>query len=171
MTPCGMPSPPSSAWDRRVQIYKSVPAARASVAYSCPVSTNRRDFLRLSTAGAALFAARVLPAQPRTMPARPIPTTGERLPLVGLGSTRPVTAIAEHGPEPVAAVMCVMKQRKGDGVLLVFDLGGGTLDIALAESISGRVSLLAHGGVAMSGATDFDRSILDNIVKPWLHAK
>lgn len=70
--------------------------------------------------------------------------------------------------EPVAAVMCVMKQRKGDGVFLVFDLGGGTLDIALAESISGRVSLLAHGGVAMCGGTDFDRSILDNVVKPWL---
>lgn len=72
--------------------------------------------------------------------------------------------------EPVAAVMCVMKQRKGDGIFLVFDLGGGTLDIAIAESVSGRVSLLAHGGVAMCGGTDFDRSILDNIVKPWLLA-
>lgn len=72
--------------------------------------------------------------------------------------------------EPVAAVMSVMKQRKSDGVFLVFDLGGGTLDIAIAESISGRVSLLAHGGVAMCGGTDFDRSILDNVVKPWLLA-
>lgn len=70
--------------------------------------------------------------------------------------------------EPVAAVMCVMKQRNSDGVFLVFDLGGGTLDIAIAESISGRVSLLAHGGVAMCGGTDFDRAILDNVVKPWL---
>ena len=81
--------------------------------------------------------------------------------MAGLGSV----ALMQ---EPVAAVMCVMKQRKGDGVFLVFDLGGGTLDIALAESISGRVSLLAHGGVAMCGGTDFDRSILDNVVKPWL---
>lgn len=70
--------------------------------------------------------------------------------------------------EPVAAVMSVMRQRKGDGVFLVFDLGGGTLDIALAESIGGRVSLLAHGGVAMCGGTDFDRAILDNVIKPWL---
>lgn len=72
--------------------------------------------------------------------------------------------------EPVAAVMSVMKQRKGDGVFLVFDFGGGTLDIAIAQSISGRVSLLAHGGVAMCGGTDFDRAILDNVVKPWLIA-
>ncbi len=73
--------------------------------------------------------------------------------------------------EPVAAVMSVMKQRKNDGVFLIFDLGGGTLDIAIAESISGRVSLLAHGGVAMCGGTDFDRTILDNVVKPWLIGK
>jgi molecular chaperone DnaK len=70
--------------------------------------------------------------------------------------------------EPVAAVMSVMQQRKGDGIFLVFDLGGGTLDVAIAESISARVHLLSHGGVAMCGGTDFDRSILDNVVKPWL---
>lgn len=70
--------------------------------------------------------------------------------------------------EPVAAVMCVMKHRTMDGIFLVFDLGGGTLDIAIAESINARVSLLAHGGVAMCGGTDFDRSILDSVVKPWL---
>lgn len=70
--------------------------------------------------------------------------------------------------EPVAAVMSVMRQRKSDGIFLVFDLGGGTLDIAIAESINGRVSLLAHGGVAMCGGRDFDRALMDNVVKPWL---
>jgi len=73
--------------------------------------------------------------------------------------------------EPVAAVMSVMRQRKSDGVFLVYDLGGGTLDIAIAESIAGHVSLLAHGGVAMCGGRDFDRLLLDNIVKPWLLSK
>lgn len=53
--------------------------------------------------------------------------------------------------EPVAAVMSVMRQRKNDGVFVVYDLGGGTLDIAIAESIAGRVNLLAHGGIAMCG--------------------
>ena len=73
--------------------------------------------------------------------------------------------------EPVAAVMSVMRQRKSDGTFVVFDLGGGTLDVAIAESISGRVSLLAHGGIAMCGGRDFDRLIFDNIIKPWLKAK
>src|SRR5581483_2078786 len=70
--------------------------------------------------------------------------------------------------EPVAAVMSVMRHRRTDGLFMVFDLGGGTLDIALAESISGRVNLLAHGGIEMCGGRDFDRSMVDNLVKPWL---
>ena len=70
--------------------------------------------------------------------------------------------------EPVAAVMSVMRQRKNDGIFVVYDLGGGTLDIAIAESIAGRVSLLAHGGIAMCGGRDFDRMLFDNVVKPWL---
>lgn len=70
--------------------------------------------------------------------------------------------------EPVAAVMSVMRQRRQDGVFCVYDLGGGTLDIAVAQSIAGRVSLLAHGGIAMCGGRDFDRIIFDAIVRPWL---
>lgn len=70
--------------------------------------------------------------------------------------------------EPVAAVMSVMRQRNRDGTFLVFDLGGGTLDIAIAHSLNGRVSLLAHGGVEMCGGRDVDRAIMTEVVKPWL---
>jgi len=70
--------------------------------------------------------------------------------------------------EPVAAVMSVMRARNTDGIFLIYDLGGGTLDIAIAESIDGRVNLLANGGIAMCGGRDFDRLLMDNIVKPWL---
>ena len=70
--------------------------------------------------------------------------------------------------EPVAAVMSVMKARNVDGIFVVYDLGGGTLDIALAESLGGRINLLAHGGIAMCGGRDFDRLLVDNLIKPWL---
>ena len=70
--------------------------------------------------------------------------------------------------EPVAAVMSVMRTRNTDGMFLIYDLGGGTLDIAIAESIGGRVNLLAHGGIAMCGGRDFDRVLVDNVVRPWL---
>jgi len=73
--------------------------------------------------------------------------------------------------EPVAAVMSVMRTRRGDGIFLVYDLGGGTLDIAIGQSIGGRVSLLGQGGIPMCGGRDFDRLIVDNIVAPWLRSE
>ncbi len=71
--------------------------------------------------------------------------------------------------EPVAAVMSVMKSYSEEGLFLIYDLGGGTLDIAIAESISGRVTLLSHGGIAMCGGRDFDRTMMNTLVKPWLY--
>ena len=70
--------------------------------------------------------------------------------------------------EPVAAVMSVMRTRKSDGIFVIYDLGGGTLDVAIAESLGGRVNLLAHGGIAMCGGRDWDRTLVDNVIKPWL---
>ena len=71
--------------------------------------------------------------------------------------------------EPVAAVMSAMKSRSTDGIFLIYDFGGGTLDIAIAESIRGKVALLAQGGIQMCGGRDFDRFLVDNLVRPWLH--
>lgn len=70
--------------------------------------------------------------------------------------------------EPVAAVMSVMRKRKSDGIFLVYDLGGGTLDVAIAQSIGGRVSLIGQGGIAMCGGRDFDLKLVSNIAVPWL---
>jgi molecular chaperone DnaK len=70
--------------------------------------------------------------------------------------------------EPVAAIMSVMKTRPEDGIFLIYDLGGGTLDIAVAESINGHVSLQNHGGIAMCGGREFDRLLVEKIVYPWL---
>ena len=70
--------------------------------------------------------------------------------------------------EPVAAVMCAVRARKTDGMFLIYDMGGGTTDIAIAESIGGRVNLLSHGGIQMCGGRDFDRALVDSVVRPWL---
>ena len=72
--------------------------------------------------------------------------------------------------EPVAAVMSVMRSQSSDGRFLIYDLGGGTLDIAIAESVGRRVTLLSHGGIPMCGGRDIDRLIVQHIVCPWLCA-
>ena len=74
--------------------------------------------------------------------------------------------------EPVAAVMSYMQRDSNtDGTFLVYDLGGGTFDVALAQSTGGKVTLLAHGGIQHCGGRDFDRLIVSNIALPLLHKK
>lgn len=70
--------------------------------------------------------------------------------------------------EPVAAIMSVMKTGHRNGLFVIYDLGGGTLDIALAESLDGQTNLLAHEGIPVCGGRDFDRLLVDNVIKPWL---
>jgi molecular chaperone DnaK len=71
--------------------------------------------------------------------------------------------------EPVAAVMSVMKSSKQEGIFLIYDLGGGTFDVSIAENIGGKVNLLAHGGKEMCGGRDLDRAIFNQLVVPWLY--
>lgn len=70
--------------------------------------------------------------------------------------------------EPVAAVMAAMRRRQKDGTFLIYDLGGGTLDIVVAQSIGGRVQLLSQGGIGVCGGRDIDRLIVDSVVIPYL---
>jgi diketogulonate reductase-like aldo/keto reductase len=78
-----------------------------------PMNSRRSFFGQL--AGSALCAA-APPAWSqltRTMPTRAIPSTGEMLPIIGLGSTRPVTSIFELGSERVEAIVRALVERGG----------------------------------------------------------
>ena len=71
--------------------------------------------------------------------------------------------------EPVAAALASLENATNkDGIFLVYDLGGGTFDVALVQSTRGSVAILAHAGVNMLGGRDFDRTIVNSIVRPWL---
>lgn len=71
--------------------------------------------------------------------------------------------------EPVAAAMAAMaKSEIRPGLFLVYDIGGGTFDVALVQAIDGSVTVLAHEGINMLGGRDFDRLIIDDVVRPSL---
>ncbi len=72
--------------------------------------------------------------------------------------------------EPVAAAMASMADAKRSGKFLVYDLGGGTFDVALLEANHGEVRIIAQQGVNMLGGRDFDRMIVSEVVRPWLLA-
>lgn len=71
--------------------------------------------------------------------------------------------------EPVAAAMAALEgASRRDGRFLIYDLGGGTFDVALVEASGGAVNVIAHEGINMLGGRDFDRAIIDTIVRPWI---
>jgi molecular chaperone DnaK len=74
--------------------------------------------------------------------------------------------------EPIAAAMAAMSHVKNkSGQFLVYDIGGGTFDLALVQSISGTINVIAHEGINMLGGRDFDRAIVNQYVRPWLLSK
>ena len=71
--------------------------------------------------------------------------------------------------EPIAAAMASMANSKSkNGQFLVYDLGGGTFDVALVQSVGGSVNVVAHEGINMLGGRDFDRMLVNEFVRPWL---
>ena len=75
--------------------------------------SNRRDFLAQALGLGALLSrpARVL-AQGR-LPTRPIPGTGESLPVIGFGSSKPVLESPTEGTEPIANVLRTLLEHGG----------------------------------------------------------
>jgi diketogulonate reductase-like aldo/keto reductase len=80
-------------------------------------TTTRREFLARSGAAAAaatLAACASLDARTGNgIPQRPIPSTGEMLPVIGLGSSKVVEQIAQNGTEPLAGVLRALVAHGG----------------------------------------------------------
>jgi molecular chaperone HscC len=68
--------------------------------------------------------------------------------------------------EPSAAALAYQYQSQlEDALLLVFDFGGGTLDVSLVECFDNVVEILAVGGDNHLGGSDFDRVIAEEFLK------
>ena len=79
-------------------------------------TTTRRDFIARSAGAAAalsLAGSPALEALAQGVPQRPIPGTGEMLPVVGLGSSKVVEQVAQNGTEPLANVLRALVAHGG----------------------------------------------------------
>ena len=73
--------------------------------------------------------------------------------------------------EPIAAAIAYGVQPQSTNQRwLVFDLGGGTLDVAVVSTRDGRLSTLEHRGNNLLGGKDIDRLIVEQILLPALDA-
>ena len=71
--------------------------------------------------------------------------------------------------EPIAASIAYgVEPGTWNKRLLVFDLGGGTLDVAVVSTREGRLVVLEHQGNNLLGGKDMDRIIVDQILLPAL---
>src|SRR5512145_1272043 len=63
--------------------------------------------------------------------------------------------------EPTAAALAYGMERKGSGVIVVYDLGGGTFDVSVLEIGDGVFEVKSTNGDTFLGGEDFDARIID----------
>lgn len=68
--------------------------------------------------------------------------------------------------EPTAAAVAYGLDKKSDGVIAVYDLGGGTFDISILRVTKGVFEVLATAGDTALGGDDFDYAIAN-----WLRSE
>ncbi|MEZ4828840.1 MAG: Hsp70 family protein [Bacteroidia bacterium] len=77
--------------------------------------------------------------------------------------------------EPIAASLAYANQDEADkfeeGQWLVYDLGGGTFDVALVRIADGEMKIVDHEGDNFLGGNDFDKEIVEKIIVPALEEK
>ena len=66
--------------------------------------------------------------------------------------------------EPTAAAIAYGLENSNEGIIVVFDLGGGTFDVSILKLSRGVFEVLATGGDSALGGDDFDHSIAE-----WLY--
>jgi len=69
--------------------------------------------------------------------------------------------------EPTAASMAYGLDKEGEHKILVFDLGGGTLDVTVMEFGDGTFNVLSTSGDTQLGGTDMDESIVNWIIEEF----
>ncbi|MBB3101901.1 Fe-S protein assembly chaperone HscA [Azomonas macrocytogenes] len=66
--------------------------------------------------------------------------------------------------EPTAAAVAYGLDRQAEGLVAIYDLGGGTFDISILRLTRGVFEVLATGGDSALGGDDFDHAIADWIL-------
>ncbi|MGL4473329.1 MAG: Fe-S protein assembly chaperone HscA [Shewanella sp.] len=69
--------------------------------------------------------------------------------------------------EPTAAAIAYGLDSGQEGVIAVYDLGGGTFDISVLRLHKGVFEVMATGGDSALGGDDFDELLVQHLVTEW----
>ncbi len=70
--------------------------------------------------------------------------------------------------EPTAAALAYGLDKKKSGVIVVYDLGGGTFDVSILEIGDGVFEVKATNGDTFLGGEDFDKRIIDFLAEEFM---
>lgn len=70
--------------------------------------------------------------------------------------------------EPTAAALAYGLEKKGNGLIAVYDLGGGTFDVSILEIGDGVFEVKSTNGDTFLGGEDFDSTIIDYLADEFL---
>jgi molecular chaperone DnaK len=77
--------------------------------------------------------------------------------------------------EPIAASLAYANKEKGvdlrNSQWIVYDLGGGTFDVALVRIVEGELKIVDHEGDNYLGGSDFDALLVERIIAPQLEKR
>jgi molecular chaperone DnaK len=72
--------------------------------------------------------------------------------------------------EPIAASLAYANKEKGidlrNSQWMVYDLGGGTFDVALVKIVEGELTVVDHEGDNYLGGSDFDAALVEKLIVP-----
>jgi len=66
--------------------------------------------------------------------------------------------------EPTAAALAYGLDKKGEKIVAIFDLGGGTFDVSILELQDGVFEVKSTNGDTHLGGEDFDNVLLNYLV-------
>ena len=69
--------------------------------------------------------------------------------------------------EPTAAALSYGLEKKGSGIIAVYDLGGGTFDVSILEVGDGVFEVKSTNGDTFLGGEDFDQTIIDYLAEEF----
>jgi len=69
--------------------------------------------------------------------------------------------------EPTAAALAYGLDKKDSGIIVVYDLGGGTFDVSVLEVGDGVFEVKSTNGDTFLGGEDFDQRIIDHLAEEF----
>ncbi|WP_417661266.1 Fe-S protein assembly chaperone HscA [Pseudomonas sp.] len=134
---------------------ETVQGAKSPVEVSAEILKVLRDRAELTLGGELVGAVITVPAYFDEAQRQ---ATKDAARLAGLNVLRLLN-------EPTAAAVAYGLDQKAEGVVAIYDLGGGTFDISILRLTSGVFEVMATGGDSALGGDDFDHAIASWIIE------